>query len=106
MVDFRVVLLGILTLCVSTMISSTTPVEPSERPSNVFPEVCWYVIDTKDDVIEKKCKDMNPFLPISQKTLDEELNFKIITYVVEDAGVAVLTTIDPKDKCIYEVIKC
>ena len=67
MVDIRVVFLGILTLFVSTSIMSVTPIEPSERPSKAFPEVCWYVIDTaKDKVIEKKCKDMNPFLPLSQ----------------------------------------
>jgi len=97
MVDIRLVFLGILTLFVSTSIMSVTPIEPSERPSKAFPEVCWYVIDTaKDKVIEKKCKDMNPFLPLSQKTLDEELNFKIITYR-EDSMI---------DDCIYEVITC
>ncbi len=101
MVDIRLVFLGILTLFVSTSIMSVTPIEPSERPSKAFPEVCWYVIDTaKDKVIEKKCKDMNPFLPLSQKTLDEELNFKIITYSQEDSkGVMI-------DDCIYEVITC
>ena len=98
MVDIRLVFLGILTLFVSTSIMSVTPIEPSERPSKAFPEVCWYVIDTAngDKVIEKKCKDMNPFLPLSQKTLDEELNFKIITYR-EDSMI---------DDCIYEVITC
>ena len=100
MVDIRLVFLGILTLFVSTSIMSVTPIEPSERPSKAFPEVCWYVIDTaKDKVIEKKCKDMNPFLPLSQKTLDEELNFKIITYREDSKGVMI-------DDCIYEVITC
>ena len=108
MVDIRIVLLGILTLCVSTMAMATTPIEPSERPSKAFPEVCWYVIDTaKDNVIEKKCKDMNPFLPLSQKTLDEELNFKIITYTVNNDELSDADLLRPsKDNCIYEVITC
>jgi hypothetical protein len=107
MVDLRLVLLGFLTLCVSTMVLGLTPVEPQNRPT-VFPEVCWYVVSTITsdegltviDRVEKKCKDMNPFLPLNTP-LEEDLDFKFIVSAKNQKN-----NNNEKTNCVYEVITC
>tara|TARA_Y100000758_G_scaffold10398_1_gene7909 strand:- start:620 stop:1036 length:417 start_codon:yes stop_codon:yes gene_type:complete len=107
MVDIRLIFLGILTLCVSTMVLGLTPVEPPNR-TTVFPEVCWYVVSTSTseegltviDRVEKKCKDMNPFLPLDTP-LEEDLDFKFIVSAKEQ-----IKNNFKKSNCDYEVITC